>query len=367
MTNMTTLETHCEKNSQKVAKKTRCDICDYTASRHSDYLKHIATRKHQWKQNCYKKVAKKVAEFHCELCDYSTSRKSNYDKHLLTLKHKWKQNGNTRGNKNEHESDKNICICGKSYVNRSGLYKHQKTCVLLLNSTYNDEDNTNASNDEIPPLNVSKNSDNFTKIVENMMHHNKTMMCEIVNVLSQHMNNSSNTTNIQTQNIQNNNFNLNVFLNTQCKNAINFSEFIESLPITPKLFDDTCEKGLTEGLTRLLIDGLNNMNIMERPIHCTDKSRRVLYVKENNTWQKDQDHNIVKDGIKTLAVKQRSSISIWQEANPGWNTSDNKQIEFSNLIHNALELCETHEKDQNKIIKALSSTTYLDKKHQIEN
>ena len=152
-----------------------------------------------------------------------------------------------------------------------------------------------------------------------------------------------------------------MFLDDHCKNAVNFSEFIQSLPITPQLFDDTLNNGLTKSLANLMVQGLNNMNVLERPIHCTDISRKIMYVKENNTWQKDDNHDIIKGGITTLAVKQRTSIDIWKKANPGWDRDDKQQIIFSSLIHNALELCEKQEKEQNKIIKTISSNTYLDK------
>jgi len=107
-------------------------------------------------------------------------------------------------------------------------------------------------------------------------------------------------------NCHNNVFNINMFLNEKCKNAMNLTDFIESLPVTPKILNDTRENGLTKSLTNMMVDGLNNLDLYERPIHCTDPKRKIMYVKDNDVWEKDNNQNKIISGVSKLAVKQRA-------------------------------------------------------------
>jgi hypothetical protein len=288
---------------------------------------------------------KVLEKYQCIKCNFFTSHKTKWLKHLDTKKHKKLYMDDdvtiTSPTINKQHINDYFCDCGRSFKHKSSLSRHKSNCKQINNSV---EDRTN------------KNVDSILSI---LLNSNKEIIKNVLTELTPQLATQNITTNYNTNN--NNQFNINMFLDDKCKNAVNFSDFIQSLPITPQLFDETIENGLTKSLTALLLNGLNNMNILERPIHCTDLSRKVMYVKENNTWQKDAENNIVKNGVKTLARKQRSNISVWQEANPEWSTNDNKRIVFTNLIHNALELCEESDKEQNKILKALSNRSYITK------
>lgn len=315
-----------------------CSFCNYGTTRKSCWNQHIKTKKHIKNM----KNDNNNEKYECKKCNFFTFKKNHYLEHLKTKKHisifgEKKQNTNENTLDNRYE-----CICGKCYKTESGYYKHIKKCFVYEKHSIPTENNVN--------------NEKTIKLMKLLSSSNKEVIKEVLSELKPCFNTTI-------YNTHNNHLNINMFLDNQCKNAINFSDFIQSLPITPKLYDETRENGLTKSLTNLMIEGLNSMNILERPIHCTDLSRKVLYVRENDIWHKDKDHEIVKGGIVALAVKQRSSISIWQEANPGWNINDNKQIVFSNLIQNALELCEHQEKDQNKILKALSLSTYITKEN----
>ena len=368
-----------------------CSKCNFKCSQKRDYIRHLSTRKHQNADNMF---TKSHQPFTCSLCSFKCSEKRALIRHLSTRKHtnnvkmltfssnsgpkspqkaqdhNWCDDENISSQKGKNQSQKSgkmpshkfVCQCGRAYKHRQSLFRHKKICTFI-----NGNDNMEEISESSPTFtnDAHINDKQIGDMVRNIlgdnikliMTQNKEMFHDVLTKMIPYLQNNSTIIN----NTQNNQFNINVFLDNNCKDAINFSEFIESLPITPKLFDDTYENGLTKGLTNLLLDGLNNMNVLERPIHCTDLSRKVLYVKENDKWQKDNQHEIIKGGISTLAMKQRSSISIWKEANPGWDNNDNKQIVFSNLIHNALELCETQEKEQNKILKAISTNTYIQK------
>jgi hypothetical protein len=368
-----------------------CIKCNFKCSQKRDYDRHLSTRKHQNADNMFTSTP---LMFTCSLCTFKCSKKRDFIRHLSTRKHTnatnmltfssnyglkspqkaqhhiWSNNKTISSQESNYPSQKSgkmpspkfVCQCGRAYKHRQSLFRHKKNCTFINENDIMEEiSETSPTFMNDAHINDKQIGDMVRNIlgdnIKLIMTQNKEMFHDVLTKMIPYLQNNSTIIN----NTQNNQFNINVFLDNNCKDAINFSEFIESLPITPKLFDDTYENGLTKGLTNLLLDGLNNMNVLERPIHCTDLSRKVLYVKENDKWQKDNQHEIVKGGISTLAMKQRSSISIWKEANPGWDNNDNKQIVFSNLIHNALELCETQEKEQNKILKAISTNTYIQK------
>ena len=137
------------------------------------------------------------------------------------------------------------------------------------------------------------------------------------------------------------------------------SFFINSLPITNETYDNTIENGLTQSLTNLVVTGLNNMDIVDRPIHCTDPSRKTLYVKENNNWEKDNELMFLLKGIKELSLKQRTMINKWQDANNGWNIDEDLQSKMTKLIFNSMTNIEDDQKETNKIVKAIGKNTYL--------
>ncbi len=130
---------------------------------------------------------------------------------------------------------------------------------------------------------------------------------------------------------------------------MNLTDFIESLPITADTYDSTIENGLTKTLTNMITNGLSKLDILDRPIHCTDATRKTLYVKEDNIWEKDIELIRMLLGIKTLARKQRMMINKWQDANVGWETEDYIQTKLTTLISNSMTNIESDEKEQVKL------------------
>ena len=151
-----------------------------------------------------------------------------------------------------------------------------------------------------------------------------------------------------------------MFLNEHCKNAMNLTDFIDTLPITNETYDDTIENGLTKSITNMVVNGLTNLDVTDRPIHCTDSSRKVLYVKEADKWEKDNELRLTLQGIKIIALKQRTMINKWQDANKGWQDKDDLQTKLTNLVFNSMTDIENDEKETNKIIRAISKSVYLD-------
>ena len=289
-------------------------------------------------------MPKNAKKFHCIKCDFSTYKESNWKLHVLTRKHtigdKMVTNGDKKMPKN---ATKFSCKCGNVYNHRQGLSRHQKTCSNVQVNNHNSIDsNNNVEIDkELLIKMLLKNQEVMEKIIE------------IMPKMSSHTNYSNNVN-------SNNQFNIQLFLNEHCKNAMNLTDFIDSLPITASTYDSTIENGLTKTITNMITNGLNKLDILERPIHCTDATRKTIYVKEADIWEKDTELLKVVDSIKTLIRKKRTLISRWKEANRGWDTVESKQMRFTELICNIMTDVDFDEKETGKIVRSISKSVYLD-------
>ena len=292
------------------------------------------------------KVAKK---YMCEKCDYMCNKKSDFNKHLQTIKHNTTNTTNT--------TEKYPCECGKKYNHRASLYKQKKKCYIIQETNKN-----NNTNIETIIKHTPENNELFTeKILETVMSQNKEFMNMFMNKMVEVMPQLGNTTNNNNMNnCHNKTFNINMFLNEHCKNAMNLSDFIESLPITDKTYDNTIKNGLTNTITNMMVDGLNELDILERPIHCTDTKRKTIYVKENDVWEKDKELIKILCGIKKTALNNRMKLDKWQDVNDGWMTRENIQMKYIALVSNVMTIIEDEDKEINKIINAIGKKVYLD-------
>jgi len=254
----------------------------------------------------------------------------------------------------EKNSNEYICLCGKKYKYRQGLSIHKKTCTFVeetgKETGQEGEKICNEISDKINEFQIDK------ELLIKMLLKNQDVMEKMMEIIPSICNqvhtNSHNTTNNQ--------FNIQMFLNEHCKNAMNLTDFIDSLPITAATYDSTIENGLTKTITNMITNGLNKLDILERPIHCTDATRKTLYVKEADIWEKDTELLKVVDSIKTLIRKKRTLISRWKEANRGWDTVDSKQMRFTELICNIMTDVDFDEKETGKIVRSISKSVYLD-------
>ncbi len=290
-------------------------------------------------------------KFSCVKCDYYTNNNSNYNKHLSTRKHKMIVNDSKKVLKT-HVDTNFECICGKIYKYDSGYYRHVKTCRIYLKENnindFSSQKNENQESVENKLLSELLKDNNQMRM---MMLEQQNQIKEMIPKLG---NNNNNTINQK--------FNLNVFLNEHCKDAINLTEFIESLQIQLKDLENTKSNGLVESIASLLIDNLNEMDMYKRPIHCTDSKRETLYIKDDQKWEKHDEHKgILKQGINELANKQRKAMKAWTEAHPNWRNDEKLKDEYVKLMHELMEPVEESEKDQNKIIKQIGINTIIDK------
>jgi hypothetical protein len=207
---------------------------------------------------------------------------------------------------------------------------------------------SNFTKDEIL-LKLIKDNDEMMKIIKGQQEQINSIIPKIGNVT-----NNNNTTN---------NFNLNVFLNEQCKDALNISDFIDSLKITLEdlLFSKT--NGISRGITDVMIKGLKELDIYKRPIHCTDIKRDIMYIKDEDKWCKDENHEMMKNTIVKIADKERTALQQWAIDNPDWMETERKQLDYLTMVRSICEPIENYDNYERKIIKNLGKEVLIDKKN----
>jgi len=296
---------------------------------------------------------KNANNFNCDKCYFHCSKKSEWNRHIMTRKHQNADKRLTNADKKTPKNAKNAklfnCDCGNAYIHRQSLHKHQLKCFSIVGS-----DSKQAI------VGLVDQSSLTEKMIDLIMSKNQEFLSEFMNKMVHIMPTIHNTDNSTTNMTNNNQFNINMFLNEQCKNAMNIGDFIRSLPITAQHFENTKNNGLTDTLTNMMVDGLNNMEIIERPIHCTDQKRKVMYVKDNDKWERDNNHKIITKNVSDLAKLQRTMVKLWQEENPNFKTVENLQTDFTNILFNLFTTVEEDKKEVSKILKAVTDTTYLD-------
>lgn len=303
-----------------------------------------------------KKSLKKSPNYSCNICDYNTCKKSDYDKHIVTRKHNGMVTMETKETKKSPKvAQHNMCYkCNKKYNTRSGLWKHDKKCNVNKNVILNDTEievnhgNTDKETSQVVTkdmfMELINDNKEMIKIIKEQQEQIKCMIPKIGNTIN-------NTTN--------NNFNLNVFLNEQCKDAININEFIKSLKITLDDLYFTRKNGITQGLSNLMINGLKELDVYKRPIHCTDFKRDIVYIKEHDKWEKDNNNAIMKKTIERVANRQRNKISDWVELHPNWIEDEKLQYEYLTILNKITEPFEDDDKMEKKIIRNIAREVQL--------
>jgi len=301
------------------------------------------------KQNETILMPKNAEKFICKNCNFSCSKKSNWDKHLMTRKH-INETNETKNETNETEKMplQYVCkICNKIFNSRTTLWRHNKKCQKMPKNAVCSDIGSSVFDKELLVKMILQNQDVMNKMIELMPQVGYTNSHNTVNNT---LTNSNNT----------NHFNIQMFLNEHCKNAMNLTDFIESLPITAETYDNTLENGLTKSMTHLITNGLSQLDVLERPIHCTDTARKTLYVKENNAWEKDNELLTLMKGVKKIIFKQRTMLKKWQNANEGWDTDELLQEKMTKLVFHSMKDVGNDEREMSKIIRAISKNVYLD-------
>ncbi len=294
----------------------------------------------------------KNGKFLCDFCNYTCSKKSDFAKHLSTLKHHMASLDNkTRRSSNRHIPSSYDCECGKKYKYQSGLCKHKKYCAYINQEYVPDEpEDANTSIKQQHFIDLLKQNQEFKEMI---IEQNKTIM-----ELSNRTHITNNTTN------NNQKFNLNFFLNTTCKDAMNMSEFIENINIDFKDIEDIGKNGYVAGMTNMILSRIKDLDVSKRPLHCTDLKRETMYIKDNDEWNKDTpDNQRLRDMVTIVAKQNYGIVPLWREKHPECQNWDNPKYDFCiNMMRNILgDMGEEQIRLDNKIIKNLSRHILVDK------
>jgi len=296
-------------------------------------------------------MPKNASEFYCEKCEFICYKKSNYTKHLLTRKH-------VNDNKiNESDAEKcHVCdVCNKQFKDRSGLWRHKKkTCTIQTQPV------TEVSMPVPPQIDAS--------LIIELLKENKElreMMIEQNKHVIDLAKNTGNTTNNTINNTTNNKFNLNVYLNETCKDAINLNDFIQSIKLTVNDFIKTGEVGYVRGISDIMLERMRDMEPHVRPIHCTDLKREIVYVKDSNIWAKeDENKTHLRKAVRIVANKNKAQVHPWIAENPKYDILDtpecDKFFEYSKASLGGYGK-EEDEKFEKKIINNILKETVIDK------
>jgi hypothetical protein len=283
-------------------------------------------------------VQESSKKFCCKNCNYYTSRKSQYDRHLLTLKHEKITNDNNLEQKVPNEF---ICECGKKYNYLSGLSRHRKTCKGEKKETAIIENEENVDYKSMFFEIIKKNNE-----FQDLLMKQSQQISELIPKVG----NTINSNNKQK-------FNINVFLNEKCKDAISMDEFIDKIEVSMKNLLTTKEKGQVYGISNIIMENMNKLSLYERPLHCTDKKRETLYVK-NNEWEKDYSKEHINKALKKVESKQLKNLNVWLEEHPNYMNNHVEQEEFAKLMS---ECGKSIDDGREKIIKKLCDNVYIEK------
>lgn len=284
----------------------------------------------------------------CSHCNYITTNKKDYNKHLHTAKHLRLTNTIPSPPKNPI-----VCVCGKEYKHYSSLCKHKRTCNREPPS--NEESSSNKIDKDDLIIELLKENREFKQLI---IDQNKQMM-----EMSKNMGGNHHTTNNNTN--CNNKFNLNVFLNEKCKDAMSLKDFVNSMNISLEDYVQTGELGFVEGISKTIVKCINDMELYDRPLHCTDLKRETIYIKGGEKWEKDEDKVEFRKAVKRIANKNHKMTSVWMENTPDVNTIGTDNYEkFFTYMQSSLGGCGQDETKlfEDKIMRNVMREVTIDKK-----
>jgi len=280
--------------------------------------------------------------FYCKFCDYTCCKKFNFSRHLLSSKHVQVTTGDKIVSKNEPNDIKHICdICNKEYHSRNGLWKHKTKCFYIEKQKISEP-----TDKDLILMLIKENSEMknmMLKVIENGTHNNITTTTHT--------------------NSHNKAFNLNFFLNETCKDAMNIGEFIDSLKLQLTDLEKVGESGYIEGITSIIIKNLKALDVTKRPVHCTDKKRETIYIKDEDKWEKDEDKTKMHKLIKKVVSKNVKMFAKFRELHPDCTTYHSKYSDqYNKIIYESMggkgdDDFEKHE----KIIKNILKEVVIDK------
>jgi len=303
-----------------------------------------------------KKMPKNAEKFYCEKCDFICFKKSNYTKHLLTLKHQ-KETTELQMDDNLSHTEKFICDCGSEYKHRQGLWKHKKKCPAFLMPK-------NATND-IPTNELTLLTNLVLDVVKQnkeLTQQNSELTNKIVDICKTgQTNNSISNSNI---NSHNKTFNLNVFLNETCKDAMNITDFVDSLKLQLSDLECVGRLGYVEGISNIIVKKLKQLDIHKRPVHCSDSKREVMYIKDEDKWEKEnEEKKKLRKVIKKIADKSARLLPEFKKEHPDCNRASSKfSDQYNKLIVESMGGSGDNDSEkEDKIIRKIAKEVTINK------
>ena len=329
------------------------------------------------------KLPKNADKYVCKICDFKCSKHSNYKKHTETPKHikNTKNDINDINDMKKETTEEYICECGKKYNYYSGLWRHKKICVksetIPIGASISaasisaaSSNITDASHNTIQLLiNENKELINENKEFKNENKEIKNMILELVksnNELQKQMIEvcqkiqPGNTTINSHNNSNNKTFNLQLFLNEECKDAMNMSEFINSIELKISDLENMGKLGYVEGMSNIIIKQLNDTDMYKRPVHCSDAKRETLYIKEENKWEKDtQETKQMLRAVRGVDKKNYKLLTTWKDTHP--KCMDSKSHQSDDYMKVVSKVMDGDEENINKVIKKVAKQVVIDK------
>lgn len=295
-------------------------------------------------------MPKNAENFYCDACNFVCSKKSNYDAHHSTRKHKMITQGLQKN------ATAFRCGCGKVFNYRQNLFRHKKSCDGVF------EEDESADNSKMTAMGeLLKQHEEIKHFLLDQMRENNEFKNLLLEQNSKILELSK--ANVVVNHTTNNQFNINVFLNDKCKDAINMTDFVEDLKIDFKDLENVGSRGYVEGITKIFMKGLNELNLYERPIHCTDMKREILYIKDENRWTKDEpDQSKIKTAIKKIAFKNFQQVGQWSKMHPEINNLDSEEFHMAfNIMQQSMggPSGTDIDKKNEKVVKNIIKSVYI--------
>jgi hypothetical protein len=341
---METLGNTIQPNS---AFKFYCVICSYGTHKKTNYNTHLISMKHTQKAELETFNKQNPAPFFsCKFCNYITCKKSNYDSHLTSRKHLEKTSADFKPKLSNCLS---CNICNQEYQTKSGLWKHKKICSDIKQNISS---------------NVELNKELFFDFLKNNQEFQKELFMDMQKQMFDFMKNNVITNTINSNNNSNNTFNLQFFLNETCKNAMNIMEFVDSINLQLSDLESVGQLGYIKGISNIIVKNLKALDVTKRPIHCSDAKREVLYVKDNDVWEKeDPENNKIRKAIKYISHKNTKLLPLWKEKNPDWQNYDSsKSDKYNYMVIEAMGgIGENYTEKEDKIIRMIAKEVVIEK------
>jgi hypothetical protein len=340
-----------------------CEICKIQCTSTEQHKQHIASSIHKKKElmqnnginmqaSC--SPEKNPKNFYCEICYFVTCNKKDYKRHLLTSKHlntaKILTMTDASAQNTQDFPNAFNCECGKQYQHRQSLFNHKKKC------SYN-----------VQPTNTN-NSLNEKEVIMTLLNQNNQLQNQIIELCKERNATTINNT-IGNINSHNKTFNLNVFLNETCKDAMNITDFVDSLKLQLSDLESVGKLGYVEGISNIIVKNLKALEVHKRPVHCSDSKREVMYIKDEDKWEKEnEEKNKLRKAIKKIANKNSRLLPKFKEKHPDCGKSESKfSDQYNKLIVEAMGGSGDNDLEkEDKIIRKIAKEVTIDKNMDID-